>query len=94
MSKSRLLVLRRRIDRIDGKLAGLLEKRYRLVSVVGTYKNKENIPVADPLREKEIMDGIISRVRNDEAVQFIRMVYEGIFRASRAIEDERRKEDG
>ena len=86
MIKSRLTVLRKRIDRIDRRLAGLLAKRYECISKIGQYKLENNISVADPDRESEVLERVTSRIADEGASIFVSRVYSGIFDASRTVE--------
>ena len=53
--KDRLLQLRNQIDMVDEELLISLNRRANLVIKVGQIKQKENIDVFDPGREKELM---------------------------------------
>ncbi len=85
-SKSGLSLLRKRIDRIDKRLTGLLVKRYECISAIGLYKGENNISVADPVREAEILSKVTSGIGDEKVTDFIKQVYAGIFDASRAVE--------
>jgi len=45
--------LRGSIDNLDGALIYLLAERFKLTKEVGVYKAANNLPPADPAREKE-----------------------------------------
>ncbi len=47
--------LRKGIDKIDNKIIELIKERLSLVSEVADYKKKNNIPVEDSEREKQII---------------------------------------
>ncbi len=86
MSKSGLSVLRRRIDRIDKKLARLLVKRYECVSSIGRYKIEKKMIVADHERETAVLEKATRRIPDENVARFVKQVYSGIFDASRAVE--------
>jgi len=86
MPKSGLLVLRRKIDRIDKKLTGLLVKRYECISSIGRYKIEKKMSVADPERETAVIEKVTRRIPDENAARFVKQVYSGIFDASRAVE--------
>jgi chorismate mutase/prephenate dehydratase len=48
--------LRRDIDVIDKKILDLLNMRGEVVKKIGIYKNKKNIEIYQPSREKEVID--------------------------------------
>jgi len=86
MCNSGLSLLRKRIDRIDKRIAELLMKRYRCISAVGLYKGENNISVEDPRREADVLGKVTRGIRDEQAADFIRQVYACIFDASRAVE--------
>jgi chorismate mutase len=51
-----LAALRASIDNIDAALVHLLAERFKLTKQVGIYKAANNLPPADPEREKVQLD--------------------------------------
>jgi len=86
MCNAGLSLLRKRIDRIDKRIAGLLVKRYKCISAIGLYKGENKISVEDPRREADVLGKVTHGIRDEKAVDFIRQVYACIFNASRAVE--------
>jgi chorismate mutase len=79
--------LRKRIDRLDGRLMRLLLHRARAVERVGILKNKNAVPVADREREQEILERIEKIGTGSGKRDFLRRIYGCIFQASREIEE-------
>ncbi|MCL2095812.1 MAG: chorismate mutase [Oscillospiraceae bacterium] len=74
--------LREEIDKIDNDLVKLFERRMDICVEVARYKQKNNIPVFDPERERlktEDLSGKIAENRSD----YIRELYSLIFKLSR-----------
>ena len=55
-----LEMLRSSIDELDSELLKLLNKRAKCVIKIGKIKQKEKQDILVPLREKELMDRLIS----------------------------------
>ena len=53
---NKLTVLRRKIDKIDEKIANLLRKRAEKVIEIKKLKKSKKLPVTDYNREREILD--------------------------------------
>lgn len=53
-----LIKLRKKIDKIDKKIAELLEKRATEVVKIKELKKSRQLPVTDPDREKEILNNL------------------------------------
>lgn len=71
---------RKMINKIDGKIFALLEKRMRCAGEIGKYKKKNNLAVVDPEREKQIVKNI--DLNTDLNIDFIEKVYGVIFEES------------
>jgi chorismate mutase len=54
IKKIDLLKYRDEIDNLDKKLLDILSKRFSVTKKVGLYKAKNNLPVKDLSREKEL----------------------------------------
>jgi chorismate mutase len=50
-----LNAMRQEIDRIDGEIVRLLNKRASVAVRIGKEKRKKNLPVRDPRREKKVL---------------------------------------
>lgn len=51
-----ILNKRKKIDKIDSKLVKLLEKRFRVVSQVKSWKKKNKVNIEDKTRERQIKE--------------------------------------
>lgn len=51
------------IDEIDKKITELFEKRMDVVLKVGEYKKKNNLPVLDESREKQVIEKNLGYLR-------------------------------
>ena len=58
--------LRKEIDRIDKQIISLIDERMKISLKVGETKKKNNIPIFDPEREKEVIAGKIELLENKE----------------------------
>jgi chorismate mutase len=50
---------RRQIQEIDGEIVRLLQERVRIAIEIGRIKTTQSIPVADPVREKEVIAHVL-----------------------------------
>lgn len=81
--KQKILELRKKIDRIDGILIICLDKRIQTAKLIGDIKKKNNLPIIDKNREKEIFRKV-ERTKNKENI--IR-IFERIIEESRKIQN-------
>jgi len=78
--------LRSRIDEIDDELVSLFQKRMDISAEVARYKLEHDMPVYDPVREREILDKLSCRV-GEERKSSITALYSLLFELSRAEQD-------
>jgi chorismate mutase/prephenate dehydratase len=81
-----LLVLRERIDQVDGQLLDLLNQRAALAQEVGELKKKEGSVVFRPEREAQVIDGLKSRNRGPLKGESVAPIWREIMSACRALE--------
>ena len=65
---------RQRIDVLNAKLVDLLNERARCALEIAAFKSKNNLPVLDPKREKEVLEKVVAHNAGpltDEALQDI-----------------------
>lgn len=88
--EDRLALLRARIDGINGKLLGLLAERAQLAQEIGHLKRAEGAGVYQPLREQQIIDGLLQSNPGPLTGEHIRRIFTEIISACRALERELR----
>ncbi len=77
---------RRRIDEIDRKLVELLNERSRCVLEIGRLKRKAALPLYQPEREREILEGVERTNLGPLPDTAIRRLFERILDEARAVE--------
>lgn len=78
-----LLEIRNRIDEIDSKLVELLEERLNIVEEVACFKKKTGKKIFDEVREKEVIDKNIKKVKNKELEYYIKIIIQDIMNTSK-----------
>lgn len=79
--------LRKKIDKIDRKIAKHLIKRYRIVSEISVYKQKNNIQIHNENREKEHLSDISKISTNNQKLRkYLTNIFKNIFKESRDIQ--------
>ena len=79
---------RRKIDRLDRRVAKLLAKRFRQVVRIGRVKRENKTDVRDITREGEVLERIDSVVDDGRARIFVRNVFRGIIEESSRVQRE------
>ena len=74
--------LRAKVDKIDDELIVLFEQRMVLSAEVARYKKQHNIPIHDPVREREILDHLSRKVKEGHESSVIAL-YTLLFELSR-----------
>ena len=67
--------IRNEIDEVDRELTELFEKRMGLVKKVADYKKKNNLPVLNSKREKEVIAKNIFYLKDKELSKAIRSFF-------------------
>lgn len=92
-----LIKLRNEIDRIDKQIINLIDERMKISLMVGETKKKNNIPIFDPKREKEVIASKIELLENKELSSLITTMYNDIMYTSKQLQkhliDEAKKEN-
>ncbi len=78
--------LRRDIDGVDQQILKLLHARVRLVIQVGRYKRQRNLPIYDPLRERQVLERLSEAAQSPLDRDTVRRIFERIIDESRRIE--------
>jgi chorismate mutase len=77
---------RRRIDELDRKLVELLNERSQCALEIGKLKQRENLPLYQPEREKEVLQNAERSNRGPLSDAAIRRLFERIIDEARAAE--------
>lgn len=78
-----LLEIRNRIDEIDSKLVELLEERLNIVEEVAMFKKQTGKKIFDEVREKEVINKNIKKVKNKELEDYIKIIIQDIMNTSK-----------
>lgn len=78
--------LREKIDKIDDEIVALLESRVQIVKEIGELKNKLNIDVYNPQREREILKRLQSK--SSLTPHQIETIYQSIFTLTKVLQEE------
>jgi chorismate mutase / prephenate dehydratase len=87
---SGLGAMRQRMDQINDRLLALLARRARLAMEIGHLKRADGTGVYQPLREQEIIEGLLQRNPGPLGAEHIRRIFTEIISACRALERELR----
>jgi chorismate mutase len=79
---------RKKIDRIDRRVARLLERRLGQVLLIGIEKKKNNIDVSDKQRETAVLRNVAAALKDEQAGRFVQLIYGRIFEASSRAQKE------
>ncbi|MBR1757402.1 MAG: chorismate mutase [Lachnospiraceae bacterium] len=77
---------RKEIDRIDAELVRLLNERMDVSREVANYKISVGMPVYDPVREKQKLDGLKEKAPNEMYAASLRGIFEQIMGNSRKLQ--------
>jgi chorismate mutase len=85
----KLVVLRRRIDRLDLRLLDLLNQRALLALRVGALKRRRQQPIFDPKREQRVLHRMAQKSRGPLSKAAVRDIFRAILRYSRTLQRSR-----
>jgi chorismate mutase/prephenate dehydratase len=86
MENNEIQKRRHEIDRIDGEILDLINKRTTKSLEIGQLKKKGELPVYDPSREREIIDALCSINDGPLPASSLRHIFSEIMSASRALQ--------
>jgi len=92
---SPLIQYRNELDEIDKKIISLLSVRYSITDLVGSYKKEHQIEVLDSERENRLLERVKCLALenkilvNQEDLNFLVELYEGIMKHSRQRQNNR-----
>ncbi|HAQ5593517.1 TPA: chorismate mutase [Enterococcus faecium] len=87
LTEESLETLRHKIDMIDRELVALLEKRMDTVTKIGQVKKEENQAVYDAKREQQVLDKIVSLLKNKGYKETITDTYVDLMKHSREYQN-------
>lgn len=89
--RSRLTAVRRRIDRLDRRLLGLLNRRAAYVLAIGRIKQRRKWPVFDAMREASVLRRVARANRGPLSARAVQRIFQAILRECRRRERTPRK---
>ena len=85
--KSTLLSLRKEIDGIDKRLLNLISKRVKIVKKVARYKRTNQLKIAHPKREKEVLNRLKKDAKKKKInKKLIELIFKNIIKYSKQIQ--------
>ncbi|GCL71870.1 bifunctional 3-deoxy-7-phosphoheptulonate synthase/chorismate mutase [Paenibacillus naphthalenovorans] len=91
MSMGKLEQLRGQLDSINIQLLELLSKRAHIVQEIGQEKEKQGVPKFDPVREKNMLEELVSRNNGPFDHETVRHLFKQIFQASLKLQQTENK---
>lgn len=85
MSEDALEQLRRDISKVNLEILRLLAQRGQLVLQVAELKRRQEMQVADPGREQQMLEELAAANRGPYTDDMIAAIYREVFKASRAL---------
>lgn len=79
--------LRKEIDYIDCELVKLFEKRMEVVQEVAKYKEKNNLPVLNSNREKEVLDKNLSYLKDERLQPYLEEFFKNLMELSKKVQN-------
>ncbi|MFC1810899.1 chorismate mutase [Patescibacteria group bacterium] len=80
--------LRKKIDKIDIKIAKYLCKRYKIVKEIAYIKQKNSIPVYNKQREQQHLQEVMNCCRgSQECKDYLHDIFKNIYNQSRNIQN-------
>ena len=83
--------LRKEVSDLNLELLELLVKRGKAVEKLGDFKRSHSLPVFDPEREQQILEGLAHMEHTPYPLESIQSIYQAIFDASKDIQHLMRK---
>ena len=78
--------LREEIDRVDEEILSLLTRRQAAAHAIGRMKAEQGMDVFDPVREKEVLQKLISLSDGNLSGEHTRNIFREIISASRSVQ--------
>ena len=87
-----LTELRSEIDRIDDQMVRLFAQRMQISGEIADYKQKNQMPIFVPAREKEKLQDVAKKA-GPELAEYTRVLYSMLFELSRSFQGTRSRTD-
>lgn len=78
--------LRKEIDSIDKNIVELFEKRMKKIAEISEYKKKNNIPILDKKREKDLINKNIEYLINEDITKYTEELFKCILKLSKDMQ--------
>ena len=78
--------LRKKIDEIDNSLIDLFQQRMDISAEIARYKLENNMPVYDPIRERDILENLSKKTKQRRESSIIAL-YSLLFELSRSEQE-------
>lgn len=91
MSHPELDELRLKLDEINEKLLELMNERAAVVQEIGHIKTKQGVPRFDPVRERQMLDDLVSKNKGPFDDNAIRHLFKQIFKTSLDLQEDDHK---
>ncbi len=93
MEDQQLMRYRQSIDNIDAALVFMLAERFKITKAVGAYKATNELPPADPSREKEQVERLRKLAADADldpefTEKFLRFIIDEVIRHHRQMQSE------
>jgi len=88
MSNQELERLRTEVDELNIRLLELINKRAGIVEEIGHLKTKQGLPRFDPIRERAMLDLIVSNNQGPFDDRTVRHLFKQIFKASLELQQD------
>ena len=76
-------LLRKQIDAIDQEMKNLFIQRMDLVAKVAFWKSKNNYPIFDPIREKQMIENNVNSLENQDLSRYYEDFLKSILKLSK-----------
>ncbi|MBR5733535.1 MAG: chorismate mutase, partial [Lachnospiraceae bacterium] len=81
--ENKIDILRDRIEKIDGEMAGLFEQRMACAAEIAAYKREKGLPILDKGREKILIERNTQKISNREYEPYYREFLTGMLDISK-----------
>ena len=78
--------LREEIDRVDEEILSLLVRRQAAAGAIGRIKEEQGMAVFDPVREREVLQKLISLSNGNLSAEHTENIFREIISASRSVQ--------